>query len=77
MNAQTVVVYTPVQDALYNNGGVIPLLAGLGAGLVCFLLSIYLIGKIFGEKRLNDLVFGSISMLSFAAGLITFCRLAV
>lgn len=68
-NTQAVVVYTPVQDALYNGGMLIPLIGGLCAGLVVMLLLAWIAGKMSRSWRgPNGLVVGLCCVVSLVAG---------
>lgn len=72
MTTQSIVVYTPIENALYNGGMMIPLIGGLGAGLILFILLIKLAERVLGYRRMTEWIMGSIAVVSLIVAFLVF-----
>ena len=78
---QSIVIYTPLQDALYNQGMFIPLIGGMGVGVITFLVLVKLFEIIsawlkkpyhWGIRGIPDRIVVIIAVISIIAGCLTF-----
>lgn len=80
MATQSVVIYTPVQDALYNGGLLVPLVGSLVVGGLVFAAIMMMTGRwvnSFGGRRWADWVMGGSALAAIAAAGYTFHKLAI
>lgn len=78
-DTQTVIVYrNRVEHDFYESGMLIPLIGGLGVGLLTMLFLAWLVGKLSRDWRgPNGLVVGACCVASLCAGVLTFHWLAI
>ena len=75
---QSIVIYTPLQDALYNQGMFIPLIGGMGVGVITFLVLVKLFEIIAAWLKkpyhwgIPDRILVIIAVISIIAGGLTF-----
>ena len=77
MSTQTVVVYTPFQDALYNGGMVVPLIGSLVAGTLLFTVLMMLAERFLGIHRVTSFMAAGIATSSVALAVLVFHWLAI
>ncbi len=79
-NTQNIVVYTPVENALYNGGMMIPLIGGLAAGFVVFLLLAVAFEKItrrWSIGKLDNMLLGGFGLIAAGIGASVFHWLVI
>jgi uncharacterized membrane protein len=80
MATQTIVIMTPVEDALYNGGLFFPLLGAGVAGLVVFMAIMISVGhwmNTSGGRRIADWVTGGAALAAIVAAVLVFHKLAI
>lgn len=80
MTTQSVVIYTPVQDALYNQGLLFPLVGALVVGAIVFVALSMMFGRWVnspGGRRWADWVMGGSALAAIVAAGYTFHKLAI
>lgn len=79
MTTQSVVIYTPVQDALYNSGLLIPLIGGMAAGVLVFVALSMMFGRWVnspGGRRWADWIMGGSAVIALTLAGFVFHKLA-
>lgn len=69
---QSIVVYSPIENSLYNDGMLLPLVGGLGTAFVVFILLMVWAERIFGNHKVNDLATVGAATIALIAGALTF-----
>lgn len=79
-NTQSIVVYTPVEHALYNGGMLIPLMGGLLAGFLVFLVLAALFERVtrrWSIGKLDNMLLAGFGLVAAGCGAAVFQWLVI